>query len=178
MEQVTWYEALVALFTAVGGLEGIKWLFNRKTEQRLSTLEVNQKSFELDERRIQELHDSIDKANELNDNLLQRLNNTNAAIDKQIDRNRELSDRLYKSEQKVNRVNDQLTREQRKTAEYEKRLGEKDRLIDHYKQWRCEWTDCKDPRGRRPPNPHLKGRTYTLPEDNRNENTNINNKET
>lgn len=110
MEQVmTWWQILAVILGAVGGGEFIKWLFNRKTEKRLNNIEVKQKDFDLDEKRITELHASIDKANELNDNLLERLSHANAALDKHIDRNRELSDRLYKTEQEVNRVNDALT---------------------------------------------------------------------
>lgn len=164
MEQTTWWQILVLILGAVGGLEFIKWIFNRKTENRLNKLEVRQKDFDLDEKRIAELHASIDKANELNDNLLARLSNANAAIDKHIDRNRELSDRLYKAEQEVNRVNDVLTEEQHKTATLERRLGAAMRIVDHYKQWRCERSDCQDPRGRRPPNPSLRGKVYTKPQ--------------
>lgn len=164
MEQTTWWQILVLILGAVGGLEFIKWIFNRKTENRLNKLEVRQKDFDLDEKRIAELHASIDKANELNDNLLARLSNANAAIDKHIDRNRELSDRLYKTEQEVNRVNDVLTEEQHKTATLERRLGAAMRIADHYKQWRCERSDCQDPRGRRPPNPSLRGKVYTKPQ--------------
>ncbi len=160
MEQIAWYEVLAALLTAVGGLEFIKWLFNRNTEQRLNSLEVKQQEFELDASRIAELHESMDKANELNDNLLARLSTANAAIDKHIDRNRELSDRLYKSELEVNRVNNLLTAEQSKTASYEKRIGELNRLIDHYKEWRCEKAGCTL---RQPPNLQLKGKVYALP---------------
>lgn len=164
MEQTTWWQILILILGAVGGLEFIKWIFNRKTENRLNKLEVRQKDFDLDEKRIAELHASIDKANELNDNLLARLSNANAAIDKHIDRNRELSDRLYKAEQEVNRVNDVLTEEQHKTATLERRLGAAMRIADHYKQWRCERSDCQDPRGRRPPNPSLRGKVYTKPQ--------------
>lgn len=164
MEQTTWWQILVLILGAVGGLEFIKWIFNRKTENRLNKLEVRQKDFDLDEKRIAELHASIDKANELNDNLLARLSNANAAIDKHIDRNRELSDRLYKAEQEVNRVNDVLTEEQHKTATLERRLGAAMRIADHYKQWRCERSDCQDPQGRRPPNPSLRGKVYTKPQ--------------
>lgn len=163
MEQTTWWQTLVLILGAVGGLEFIKWLFNRKTEKRLNNIEVKQRDFELDEKRITELHSSIDKANELNDNLLARLSAANATIDKHIDRNRELSDRLYKAEQEINRVNDTLTEEQHKTANLERRLGAALRLADHYKEWRCEWADCQDPRGRRPPNEKLKGKQFRLP---------------
>lgn len=163
VQTMPWWQILVMMLGAVGGGEFIKWLFNRKTENRLNKLEVKQKDFDLDEKRIAELHASIGKANELNDNLLARLSNANAAIDKHIDRNRELSDRLYKAEQEINRVNDALTEEQHKTASLERRLGMAMRIADHYKEWRCEWPDCKDPRGRRPPNPSLKGKVYTSP---------------
>ena len=175
MEQATWWQTLVLILGAVGGFEFIKWVFNRNTEKRLNNIEVRQKDFDLDEKRIAELHLSIDKANDLNDNLLARLSAANATIDKHIDRNRELADRLYKAEQEINRVNDALTEEQHKTANLERRLGAALRLTDHYKKWRCEWTDCKDPRGRRPPNEKIKGKRYCLSphindEEERNEN--------
>lgn len=168
---MTWWQILAVILGAVGGGEFIKWLFNRKTEKRLNNIEVKQKDFDLDEKRITELHASIDKANELNDNLLERLSHANAALDKHIDRNRELSDRLYKAEQEVNRVNDVLTEEQHKTAILERRSGAALRAADHYREWRCERSDCKDPRGRMPPNPSLNGKVYTPPRNEERENT-------
>lgn len=168
---MTWWQILAVILGAVGGGEFIKWLFNRKTEKRLNNIEVKQKDFDLDEKRITELHASIDKANELNDNLLERLSHANAALDKHIDRNRELSDRLYKTEQEVNRVNDALTEEQHKTASLERRLGAALRAADHYREWRCERSDCKDPRGRMPPNPSLNGKVYTSSRNEERENT-------
>lgn len=164
MEQaMTWWQNLALILGALGGFEFVKWLFNRKTEKRLKSIEIKQQEQDLDEKRITELHASIDKANELNDNLLKRISAANSAIDKHIDRNRELSDRLYHAEQEVNRVNDKLTEEQSKTADLERRLGIAQRRADHYREWKCEWADCKDPRGRRPPNPKLKGRRYSEP---------------
>lgn len=177
MEQTAWWQTLILILGAVGGLEFIKWVFNRKTERRLNNIEVKQKAFDLDEKRITELHASIDKANKLNDDLLARLSQANATINKHIDRNRELSDRLYKSEQETNRVNDALTEVQSKNADLERQLGKALRLVDHYKGWRCEWTDCKDPRGRRPPNHKLKGKTYSEPcQDKEDDFEDINNK--
>lgn len=164
MEQ-SWWQDIALILGALGGFEFIKWLFSRKTEKRLNNIEVKQQEQDLDERRIAELHASIDKANELNNNLLKRISAANVAIDKHIDRNRVLSDRLYHAEQETNRVNDKLTEEQTKTTDLERRLGIAQRMADHYKEWRCEWPDCKDPRGRRPPNPKLRGRRYSeLPE--------------
>lgn len=163
MEQTTWWQILVLILGAVGGLEFIKWLFNRRTERRLNNIEIRQKNFSLDEKRILELHASMDKANKLNDNLLARLSAANATIDKHIDRNRELSDRLYKAEQEINRINDSLTEEQHKTADLERRLGVALRMADHYKLWLCERADCQDPRGGRPPRDKLKGVKYAPP---------------
>lgn len=163
METTSWWQILALILGAVGGLEFIKWLFNRKTEKRLNNIEVKQKDFELYDRRISELHASLEKANELNDNLLKRISAANAAVDKHIDRNREIADRLYHSEQETNRVNNLLTEEQHKTADLERRLGAALRMADHYREWRCEWADCQDPRGRRPPNPKLRGRKYSEP---------------
>lgn len=159
---MTWWQILAFLLGAVGGFEFIKWLFNRKTERRLNSIEVNQKDFELDEKRIAELHESIEKANKFNDNLLERLTTANAALDKHIDRNRELSDRLYKAEQEINRINDLLTEEQSKTAHLERKLGKSMRLVDHFKEWKCERSDCQN---RRPPNQKLNNRTYSIPSD-------------
>lgn len=175
---MTWWQNLALILGALGGFEFIKWLFNRKTEKRLNNIEVKQQEQDLDEKRITELHASMDKANELNDNLLKRLSAANAAIDKHIDRNRELSDRLYHAEQETNRVNDKLTEEQSRTADLERRLGIAERRADHYREWRCEWSNCQDPRGRRPPNAKLKGRHYTEPpefEDNHQETTSTDN---
>ena len=163
MEQMSWWQILALIIGALGGFEFIKWLFNRKTERRLNDIEVKQRTFDLEEKRIEELHSSIDKANRLNDNLLARISTANAAVDKYSDRNRELSDRAYKAEQEVNRVNDLLTKEQRKNSNLERRLGIALRLIDHFRRWKCEWPDCRDPRGRRPPNKELQGETYCLP---------------
>lgn len=163
MEAMTWWQILALIIGALGGFEFIKWLFNRKTERRLNDIEVRQRTFDLEEKRISELHESIEKANRLNDNLLARISAANAAVDKYSDRNRELSDRVYKAEQEVNRVNNALTSEQHRTASLERRLGIAMRLIDHFKRWKCEWSDCQDPRGRRPPNSELSNETYTDP---------------
>lgn len=90
------------------------------------------------------------------DSLTSRLSNLNATIDKHIDRNRELSDRLYKSETEINRLNERIITltEERDDAR---------RQSDWDKMWRCERTDCQDPRGPRPPREKLKGLKYEPP---------------
>ena len=50
----------------------------------------------------------FDNLLKLVDSLTSRLSTLNATVDKHIDRNRELSDRLYKSETEINRINERV----------------------------------------------------------------------
>lgn len=92
------------------------------------------------------------------DSLTTRLSTLNATIDKHIDRNRELADRLYQSERELNLQNEKLLKvtEER---DREKLLKEK------YKEWHCRSSVCMedkpDPKGRRPPNPKIMGKEFT-----------------
>lgn len=90
------------------------------------------------------------------DSLTSRLSNLNATVDKHIDRNRELSDRNYKSETEINRLNERII-----TLTEER--DEARRQSDYDKLWRCERDDCQDPRGGRPPRDKLKGLRYDPP---------------
>lgn len=103
---------------------------------------------------------TIDNLMKVNDSLTERLNKQNLDIDKHIERRHELVDKLSESEQETNRVNCLLnTANQRITQLTEERDIEKARA-DYNEMWRCEWTDCRDPRGRRPPR-DLAGLVYT-----------------
>lgn len=92
----------------------------------------------------------------LNSNLTERLSKLNATVDKHIDRNRELSDRLYQSETDKNRMNERIIT---LTEERDEAI----RKAEYDKLWRCERTDCQDPRGPRPPREKLKGLKYEPP---------------
>lgn len=98
----------------------------------------------------------FDNLLKLVDSLTSRLSKLNDTVDKHIDRNRELSDRLYKSETELNRANERIT-------ELTEELGDAWRLADYYNMWKCERTDCQDPRGGRPPREKLKGLKYEPP---------------
>ena len=98
----------------------------------------------------------FDNLLKLVDSLTSRLSSLNATVDKHIDRNRELSDRVYKSETEINRINERII------ALTEER-DEARRMADYLKMWRCERTDCQDPRGPRPPREKLKGLKYEPP---------------
>lgn len=143
-------------FVAGGGLS----LFAVKAYRRKSMAEADSakaeadaKEWHLEEERIQSLHNAIMANNET-------INKLTADISGHLARNRELNDRLYHAEEEANRVNNRLTEEQARTADLEKRLGEANRLCDHYRDWHCRKGDCAD---RLPPNPKLAGRRYCLP---------------
>lgn len=98
----------------------------------------------------------FDNLLKLVDSLTSRLSSLNATVDKHIDRNRELADRLYKSETELNRLNEKLLIV---TEERDEAI----RKAEYDKLWRCERTDCQDPRGPRPPREKLKGLKYEPP---------------
>lgn len=90
---------------------------------------------------------------QLIDSLTSRLSKLNDTVDKHIDRNRELSDRAYKSEREINNLNERLL------AVTEERDGER-RLKEHYKLWHCRRGSCSD---RVPPNDKLGNLKYEPP---------------
>lgn len=99
---------------------------------------------------------TIENLLELNNSLSARLSKLNETVDKHIDRNRELSDRLYKSETALNVANERIIRltEERDWERIQK---------EFFKGWRCERHDCQDPRGPLPPRDKLKGLKYEPP---------------
>lgn len=166
----TLYQILTFVFggtSVVGTVLSVVWW---KQTKRLKEAEVKQKEAEAEKanadadnaettRLLTELdhqQKTIDNLLKLNTNLTERLSKLNATVDKHIDRNRELSDRLYKSETETNQLNEKLL------AVTEER-DEARRRSDYDKMWRCERTDCQDPRGPRPPREKLKGLKYESP---------------
>lgn len=151
----------------LGGAFSIIWWNKTK---RIKEAEVKQKEAEAektqadaDEAEVTRLLSELDHQQKtvenllrLNTNLTERLSKLNATVDKHIDRNRELSDRLYNSETELNRLNEKLliVTEERDEAR---------RQSDYDKMWRCERTDCQDPRGPRPPREKLKNLKYDPP---------------
>lgn len=122
-----------------------------KAEHEANKAETDRLLSELDHQQK-----TIENLLDLNTNLTERLSKLNATVDKHIDRNRELSDRVYKSETELNRLNGRLltVTEERDDARRE---------ADYLKMWRCERTDCRDPRGPKPPREKLKGLRYDPP---------------
>lgn len=156
----TLYQILTFVFggtSVVGTILSIIWW---KQTKRLKEAEVKQKEAEADEAEVSRLLTQIDHEQVTIENLIklnnshsERLSVLNAAVDKHIDRNRELSDRVYKSETELNRLNERII------ALTEDRDNERS-MKEHYKMWHCRKSGCED---RIPPNDKLKGLKYEPP---------------
>lgn len=154
------YQILTFVFggtSVVGTVLSIIWW---KQTKRMKEAEVKQKEAEADEAEVSRLLAQIDHEQVTIENLIklnnshsERLSVLNAAVDKHIDRNRELSDRLYKSETELNRLNERII------ALTEERDNERS-MKEHYKMWHCRKSGCED---RMPPNDKLKGLKYEPP---------------
>lgn len=164
------YQILTFVFggtSVVGTILSVVWWNKTK---RLKEAEVKQKEAEAektqadaDEAEVTRLLAQVDHQQKtieniltLNSNLTERLSKLNATVDKHIDRNRELSDRLYQSETDKNRMNERIIT---LTEERDEAI----RKAEYDKLWRCERADCQDPRGPRPPREKLKGLKYEPP---------------
>ena len=140
-----------------------------KQNRRLKEAEVKEKEVDVERAKIEARKSEIDllfaqlerteRACEQKD---KRLSELNEAINKHIDRRRELADRLSSSEIETNRVNMLLNEAKNDVIRLtEERDFERSRA-DYAEMWRCEWNDCQDPRGRKPPR-NLAGLKYSPP---------------
>lgn len=161
------YQILTFVFggtSVVGTILSIIWW---KQTKRLKEAEVKQKEAEAektqadaDDAEVTRLLAQVDHQQKtienlltLNSNLTERLSKLNATVDKHIDRNRELSDRVYKSETELNRLNERII------ALTEERDNERS-MKEHYKMWHCRKSGCEE---RLPPNEKLNGLKYEPP---------------
>lgn len=144
---------LTLISTALGCSTLVGFLLYGKANRRIKAAEA-----ERGEAEAGEVEDHrFDNLLKLVDSLTSRLSTLNVTVDKHIDRNRELSDRVYKSETEINRLNERLlvVTEER---DREKLLKEK------YRAWHCRSSICRegkpDPKGRQPPNPKIIGKEF------------------
>lgn len=163
----TLYQILTFVFggtSVVGTILSIIWW---KQTKRLKEAEVKQKEAEAEKTQadaddaevtrllaqVDHQQKTIENLPTLNSNLTERLSKLNATVDKHIDRNRELSDRVYKSEAELNRLNERII------TLTEERDNERS-MKEHYKMWHCQKSGCED---RIPPDDKLKGLKYEPP---------------
>lgn len=159
-------EILWQIFSGVMGCSTLLgFILYGRANRRIKNAEAMKAEAEADRAEVERLTAQLDHQQktienllDINSNLSGRLSKLNDAVDKHIDRNRELSDRLYKSESALNIANGRITE---LTAE----LGDERALRKHFQIWRCERSDCKDPRGPKPPRTALADVPYKDPRD-------------
>lgn len=158
----TWQSLIIGL-CGIGFIGDIILHFVLPSRRRKDNAESELAEHDADKAEVDRLLSELDHQQQtvtnlltLNANLTERVSELNATVDKHIDRNRELSDRLYTSETDKNRMNERIIAltEERDAAQRE---------ADHYRLWHCERTDCQDPRGGRPPRDKLAGLKYEEP---------------
>lgn len=172
-------DILGTLGTILSGV-GIGWL--SKSGRMKEKADAYKKMGEAYQYRIDTLHQDIDTCNKTIKELQERIAELNHALnvkedelramkeasDKEIQDKklqiRNLTDKMYQSEQEVNRVQDLLNDAKdeiiRRTEERDQERADK----EYYKQWKCIKSQCNDPEGRRPPNSKLADQVFVDPE--------------
>ena len=113
----------------------------KEADAELRRVDVEKAKIEARKSEVELLHSELNQARE-------RISELNDAVDKHIDRRRELADKLSDAEQETNRVNRLLNEAKDEII----RLTQKTDLLETVK---CTRKDCMDPRGPQPPRKKL-----------------------
>ncbi len=155
-----WQTIIMQLCGLLAG-GGIGWLTKSgRVKSRSDAYKVMAEGYEY---RIAALHETVEKLNDAEKGHAVRIGELNKVIDDRTDRNRELSDRLYRSGTEINRVQDLLNEANARIIRLTEERDDESRQKEYYRMWRCERSDCGDPRGRMPPNASLATLVYTGP---------------
>lgn len=160
METLQWIVTAVLGVTFLGD---IVLHFVLPSRKRKDYAETELAEHDADKAEVERLHMMIDHQQKSLDTYLkiekdnaERIAEQNKSLNDKTEQIRKLTDQLIESEHGRNADKDEIAR---LTAT----LGEANTLIEYLLQWRCERTDCKDERGRKPPNKRLAGLKYEPP---------------
>ena len=116
------------------------------------------------EERIKSLHAINDAHNANEVKLTERIAQLDRTIDDKTAQIRNLTEKCFKSEQEVNRVQDLLNDAKDEIIRLTEERDRERANNEYNKQWRCIKSVCRDPEGRIPPNPKLATQEYVDPE--------------
>ncbi len=164
-------ELLSTLVTLLLG-GGLGWL--TKSGRIKDKADAYKKMAEAYQYRIDTLHAALDTCNKTINEGQDRIADLNHALNAKEDEKRQmeadktkqirnLTGKLYQSEQEVNRVQNILNEANNIIIRLTEERDDERRRADYNEIWRCEWTDCKDPRGPKPPRDKLRGLKYLPP---------------
>lgn len=154
------WTAVTAILGAMGGLEGVRYLLNRKANRRITDAEADKAETDAMDTALSSLKKALNEATTalntanvtIKDNQ-ERMGAMNKTIDKLVDETRHLKDQMYESQLQVNHANDRI-------VALVKEAGYLRLERQCYAEWHCRFGDCPD---RRPPNEKLKGRKFGDP---------------
>lgn len=174
-EITTMLGTLLSVLAPLGGV-GV-WMYRKQnkrlkeSEAKLAEINVEKASLDFEKERIKYLHEIIDNYNKTDVEHSKRIAELNHALNIKEDELRDktvqirsLTEKVYSSEQEVNRVQDLLNDSKDEIIRRTEERDEERRLKEYYKRWRCEKNTCLDPEGRRPPNSKLAAEMYVHPE--------------
>lgn len=161
----------ISLIQTLGGIAGGLGLgmFTKsgrrkdKAEADAKVADAQRQMIDNYEERIKDLHENIKAMNESEHGYIERISQQNHALNEKTEQIRNLTEKIWLSEQETNKVYTELN-------EANKRITRLTEERDHYKMWQCRSKICEkgkpDPEGRQPPNPKLKGLEFHAPCDN------------
>lgn len=159
-------ESLQPIILAVLGLGFVGDIilhFVIPSRKRKDNAEADRAENDADKAEVERLHMQIEHQQQtlniyldLEEKNAARIAALNKSINEKTDQIRNLTSQIMNSEHGRNRDKEEITR-------LTKEIGDLRVEVEYHKMWRCEWPDCKDPRGRRPPNEKLKGLKYEPP---------------
>lgn len=112
------------------------------------------------EARIKDLHSSIETLNKSEAHYIERISQQNHALDSKTEQIRNLTQKVWDSEQEVNRVQDMLNEANGRITSLTEERDEERRQKDYYKMWHCRRDGCSDGI---PPRDRLKGQKFKEP---------------
>lgn len=165
----------LSLIQTLGGVAG-GWgigMFTKSGRRRdkadadSKVMEAQRRMIDNYEERIKDLHSNISQLNEAERGYIERISEQNKALNDKTEQIRNLTDKLWNSEQTSNHINASLDEANKRIALLIEERDEWMATTEYYKQWHCRSAVCikgnPDPEGRQPPNPKLKGQTFIDP---------------
>lgn len=135
---------IMQIISLVGGLVGggglMAWSKHSKAKAKAEADKAIADGFH---ERIKDLHENLKIVNADNKELNARIIALEHELVDKTEYVRQQVQKVWEAEQEVNRVNRELV-----TAKEE--IGKLKLRVEHYKEWRCYWHDCRDERGRKP----------------------------
>lgn len=147
----------IAVEAFLGGTSLVSFILYRRQTKRMkdaealnAEIEADQHQFDLYKAQLEHCSESVEQHNETIKHQSETICTLNEALDGKTARIRELTDKLWQSEQESNERNAQI-------IEKTERIGQLELQCQKYKDWHCRVASCPN---RLPPNPTLKGRKF------------------